>query len=117
LDTKVLKTRATPYITMVIIKYRKKEQTPTKSFSSPIFDTGTQAKSNACSAACECIIRNFMDEIKQLNDNTLLLDNGSDGNQSDDKDPNVKNMIDQPRTDGIPEGEPSAIKDGPSNSD
>ena len=46
-----------------------------------------------------------------------MLDTGSDVDQSDDKYPNVKNMIDQPRIEGIPEGQPSAIKDGLSNSD
>ena len=102
---------------MVIIKYREEEQTLTKLFSSPIFDTLTQDKLDACSAACDYIIRNFMAELKLLDDNTLMLDNGSDGDQSDDKDPNVKNMLDQPSIDGILEGGPSAIKDGPSNID
>ena len=44
-----------------------------------------------------------------------MLDNGSDGDQSDDKDPNVENMLDQPIIDGIPKGEPSTIKDDSSN--
>ena len=46
-----------------------------------------------------------------------MLDNGSDGDQSDDKDPNVKNILDQLSIAGIPEGEPSVIKDDPSNID
>ena len=58
-----------------------------------------------------------MAELKLLDDNNLMLDNGSDGNLSDDKDPNVENVIDQPSIEGIPEGEPSAIKGGSSNID
>ena len=56
-------------------------------------------------------------ELKLLDNNSPMLDSGSDGDQSDDKAPNVKNMIDQPRIEGIPEGDPSAIKNGSSNSD
>ena len=58
-----------------------------------------------------------MDELKQLDNNTLMLDNGSNGDQSDDKDLNAKNMLDQPNIDGILEGEPSATKDGSPNID
>ena len=72
---------------------------------------------DACSAACDYIIRNFMAKLKLLDKNTLMLDNGSDGDQSDDEDPNVENILDQPPIKGILEGEPSAIKDGLSNSD
>ena len=76
LETKVLKTRSTPYIAVVIIKYREEEQTLTKLFSSPIFDTLTQDKLDACSAACDYIIRNFIDELKLLDNNNVMLDNG-----------------------------------------
>ena len=118
LDAKVLKTSSTPHIAVVIIKYRKEKHTCTKSFPSPVFDTGTPAKLNTCRAACKYIIRNFMDEFKQLdNDDTLMSDNGSDGNQYYDKDLNANNMIDQPHIESIPGGEPSIIKDGLSNSD
>ena len=58
-----------------------------------------------------------MAELKLLDDDTLMLDNGSDGNQSDDEYPIVENMLDQPIIDGIPEGEPFAIKDRSSNID
>ena len=105
LDAKVLKTISTPHVSVVIIKYRKEEHILTKSFSSPIFDTGPPAKANACRAACEYIIRNFMNELKQLDDNTLMSDNGSDGDQYDDRDLNTDNMIDQPHIENIPEGE------------
>ena len=101
----------------MIIKYREEEQTLTKSFSSPIFDTGTPAKSSACSAACDYIIRNFMVELKPLNNNTLMLDNSSTSDQSNDKDPTVKIMIDQPRIKVILGGDLSAIKDRLFNSD
>ena len=103
LDTSVLKTRSTPHIAAVIIKYREEEHTPTKSFSSLIFDTGTPAKLNACNAACEYITRNFMDELKQLDNDTLMSDNGSDGNQYEYEDHNANNMLDQPHIEGIPE--------------
>ena len=102
---------------VVIIKYREDKQTLTKSFSSPIFDTLTPAELDACSAACAYIIRSFMAKLKLLDDNTLMVDNESDGNQSDNGDHNVKNMLDQPSIDGIPEGEPFAIKDRSSNID
>ena len=81
---------------VVIIKYKKGEHILTKSFSSPIFGTRTPAKWNACRAACDYITRNFMDELKQLDNNTLGLNNGSDGNQYDDKDHDADNMVDQP---------------------
>ena len=95
----------------MIIQYREEEQALTKSFSSPIINTGTPAKSNAYSATCDYIIRNFVVDLKLLDDNTLMLGNGLDGNQSDDKELNVKNMIDQPRIEGIPYGEPNSGKD------
>ena len=69
LRTKVPKARSTPYIAVVIIKHREDKQTLTKSFSSPIFRTLTQLKLDACSAACAYIIRNFMAELKLLNNN------------------------------------------------
>ena len=112
---KVLKTRPTPYIALMITTYREDEQTLINSFSSPIFITLTPAKSDACIAACDYITMTSMAKLELLNDSTLMVDNESDGNQSDDEDPNVKNMSDQPSIDGIPEGEPSAIKGGLSN--
>ena len=48
LETKVQKTSSTPYIEVVIIKYREDKQTLTKPISSPTFGTPTPAKSNAC---------------------------------------------------------------------
>ena len=112
LDAKVFKTSSEPHVAVVIIKYRKGDHILTESFSSPIFNTGTPAKSNACRAACEYIIRNFMDELKQLDDETLMKDNGPDGDQYDDEDLNADNVIE-----GIPKGDPSVIKDGSFNSD
>ena len=48
---------------------------------------------------------------------TLMLNNGSDGDQYNDKDHDADTMLDQPHIEGVPEGEPSAIKDGSFNSD
>ena len=117
LDTKVLNTSSTPYSAVVIIKYRKEEHNLTTCFSGPIFDLGTPAKSNAWRAACEYIIRNFMDKLKQLDDGTLMSDIGPDVDQYDDEDLNADNMINQPQIEDIPEQEPSVIKDRSSNSD
>ena len=58
-----------------------------------------------------------MGELKQLDENTLMSDNGSDCDQYDEEDLNADKMIDQPHIAGIPEGGPSVIKDGSSNSD
>ena len=96
LDAKVFKTSSKPHIAVVIIKYRKGEHILMESFPSPISNTRTPAKSNTCRAACEYIIRNFMDELKQIDDNTLMSDNGSDGDQYIAEDLNVDSMIDQP---------------------
>ena len=58
-----------------------------------------------------------MAELELLNNNALQLDIRPEGNQSEDKDPSVNNILDPPRIGGIPEGEPLTIKDGPSNID
>ena len=50
-----------------------------------------------------------MDKLKQLDNNTLRLNNGSDGDQYDDKDHDDDNMVGLPHVEGVPEGEPSAI--------
>ena len=94
---------------MVLSKYREDKQTLTKYFYSPIFDTLAPAKLDACSAACAYIINNFWAKLELPDNNTLPVDSGSEGDQSNDEDPNVKNMLDPPRNDGIPEGEPPAI--------
>ena len=46
-----------------------------------------------------------------------MLNNRSDGDQCDDEDHNTDNVLDQPHIRGVPEGEPSVIKDGLFNSD
>ena len=46
-----------------------------------------------------------------------MLNNGSEGNQYDDKDHDADNMLDLPHVEGVPEGEPSAIKDTSFESD
>ena len=117
LETKVLKTRSTPYLAVVIIKYREDEQTLIKSFSSPIFDRLGPAKLDACSATSAYIIRNFRAELELLDNITLMVYSRSNGDQFDEEDPNVENMLHQPSTDGILEGEPSAIKDRSSDTD
>ena len=117
LDAKVFKTSSKPHIAVVIIKYRKGEHILMESFPSPISNTRTPAKSNTCRAACEYIIRNFMDELKQLDDDTLMSDNGPDGDQHNDEDHNADNMLDQLYIEGIPEGELSVIKNGLFNID
>ena len=60
-----------------------------------------------------------MDELKQLDDVTLNLNNGSGGNQYDDEDHDADSMLmsDLPHVEGVPEGEPSAIKDTSFESD
>ena len=117
LETKVLKTRFTPYVAVMINKYREDKQIRAKSFSSPIFDTLPSTKLDTWSAVCAYIISNFRTELELLDDNALMVDSGSDSNQSDDKDLNVENILDQPSIDGVPEGEPSAINAGLSNID
>ena len=75
LGTKVLKkTRFTPYVAMMNIKYRADEVTLTKSFSSPIFNSFSPAKLDACSRACAYIINNFMAKLELLVNNALQLD-------------------------------------------
>ena len=103
---------------MPIIKYRTNELTLTKSFSSPIFNTFSPAKLDACGAICAYIVNNFMAELQLLDNTALQLDSGSEDDQSEDIEFNVENnILDQPRIDGISTGEPSVIEDGSSNID
>ena len=95
---------------MVIIKYKKGEDILTESFCSPIFGKITPVKRNACRAACEYITRNFMDGLKELDNDTLSLNNGPDGDQHDDKDHDDDNIVYLPHLEGVPKGEPSAIQ-------
>jgi hypothetical protein len=117
LETKIYKTTLIPQIMGVIIKYKKGEHILIKSFCSSFFGTTAPAKRNACKAACDYITRNFMDKLKQLDEDTLRLNNGSDGDQHDDGDHNDGNMVDLPHVEGVPEGEPTAIRDEFSDSD
>ena len=52
-----------------------------------------------------------MDKLNQLDNNTLSLNNVSDGDQYDDEDHDDDNMVDLPHVEGVPKGELSAIKD------
>ena len=58
-----------------------------------------------------------MEELKQLDDDTLRLNNWSDGNQYDDEDHDTDSMLDLPHVELVPEAEASAIKDESFNSD
>ena len=71
LGTKVLNTRSTPCVAVVIIKYRTAEVILTKSFSSPNFNTFSPAKLDTCRAACAYITNNFMAK-PDLRDNNAL---------------------------------------------
>jgi hypothetical protein len=103
---------------MPIIKYRTNELTLTKSFSSPIFNTFSPAKFDACSASCAYIVNDFMAKLQLLYNNNLHLDSRSKDDQSEDKDFNIDNgILDPHRVDHTPAGEPLAIKDGSSNID
>ena len=102
LEAKVYKTTSTSRITVVIIKYKKGQEILTESFCSPIFGTTGPSKKNACRAACDYITRNFMDKLKKLDDDTLSLNNGPDGDQHDDKDHDGNNMVDLPHVEGVP---------------
>ena len=48
-----------------------------------------------------------MDELKQLDSDTLSLN--TDADQHDDDNHNGDNMVDLPHVEVVPEGEPSAI--------
>ena len=52
-----------------------------------------------------------MDELKQLDGNTLSSNNESDGDKYGDEDHNDVNMADPPHVEDVPAGEPSAIQD------
>ena len=52
-----------------------------------------------------------MDKLKQLDSDTLSINNGLDVNQHDDIDHDYDNMVDLPHVKGVLEGEPSAIQD------
>ena len=59
-----------------------------------------------------------IDELQLLDTNALQLNSGSEDVQSEDEDPNAENdILDPPRIDGIPAGDPLAIEDGLSNID
>ena len=117
LETKVYKTTSIPQIAVVIIRYKKGEQILKESSCSLIFGTITPAKRNTYRAACDYITRNFMNKLKQLADDTLKLNNGSDGDQHDGEYHDDDNMLDLPHVEGVPEGESSAIKDESFDSD
>ena len=89
---------------MVLVKYRTDKLALTKSFSSSIFDTLSPAKLDACNVAYACIITNFIVGLELLDNTTLLVDSGSEGNQSEDNySLSAKNMLDVLITDGITE--------------
>ena len=58
-----------------------------------------------------------MDELNQLDGDTLSSNNGSDGDQHDNEDHVNVNIVDPPHVDGVPAGEPSAIQDESFNGD
>ena len=51
-----------------------------------------------------------MDELKQLDRNTLSSNNESDGDQHYDEDHDNVNMEDPQHVEGVPAGDPSAIQ-------
>ena len=52
-----------------------------------------------------------MDELKQLDGDTLSSNNDSDGDQHDDEDHNDVNMECPSHVEGVPAGVPSTIRD------
>ena len=122
LEIKVYKTPSIPQIAVVIIRYTRGQEILTKSFCSPILGLVNAAKWSACKLACKYIIKNFMDELKQLDGDTLGSNIEPDGDQHDDEDDNPVNIGIPPHIEGVPAGEPSAIreesfdKDEPTNS-
>ena len=52
-----------------------------------------------------------MDELKQLDRDTLSSNNESDGDQRDNEDHDDVNMEIPPHVEGVPAGEPSAIRE------
>ena len=107
-----------PCIAMAVIECKTNKLNLTKSFSGPILATFCSETLDLCGVTRAYIITNFMTKLQRLDNNALQLHDGFEDNQSEDKDSNFNNnILDLDRINGIPAGEPSAIKDGLSNID
>ena len=107
LNTKVYRTSSISPIAVVITRYKEGQEILTKPFCSPILGSASAAKQNVCKSACDYITRNFMDEVKQLDGDTVSSNNASDGDQYNDEDRDDVNMEVPSHVVGVPAGGPT----------